>query len=173
MMAYYGMFRIGEIADSDHTILAKNVHAACNKRKMLFVLYSSKMHDQSCKPQKVKIAALNTKELVNHTMGHPVRTNKYQHDKLFCPFELLQNYIHLRGDFKQDSEQFFVLSDHSPLEQSLVRQVLSMALKRIGLNTKLYVFHGFHAGRATDLHKWGVPLEVIKSLGRWKSNTIY
>ena len=44
--AYYGLFRISEIAftGSGHTTLACNVHIAKNKEKFLFVLESSKTH---------------------------------------------------------------------------------------------------------------------------------
>ena len=53
--AYYGLLRIGEIADGPHVILAHNVHIGVNKQKMLFVLCTSKTHNLSDNPQMVKI----------------------------------------------------------------------------------------------------------------------
>ena len=57
---YYGLFRIGGLVCMDgnhkqHTILARNVHVAMNKNKILVILYSSKTHDKDKPPQKVKI----------------------------------------------------------------------------------------------------------------------
>ena len=55
--AYYGLFRVGELALGPHTILAKDVHIGQNKDKILFVLHSSKTHGKGDKPQMVKIEA--------------------------------------------------------------------------------------------------------------------
>ena len=43
-LSYYVMMRIGEIIESPHVLLARNVHIATNKDKMLLILYSSKTH---------------------------------------------------------------------------------------------------------------------------------
>ena len=53
--SYYGLFRIGEVTWSQHVILAKDVHLAENKDKLLIVLYSSKTHGKESLPQLVKI----------------------------------------------------------------------------------------------------------------------
>ena len=60
-IAYYGLFRIGELVQGDHTVKACDVHVAQNKDKVLFLLHSSKTHDESSRPQKIKISALNHK----------------------------------------------------------------------------------------------------------------
>ena len=49
--AYYGMFRVGEITKSPHVLLAKDVHIRENKKKMLFLLHSSKTHSKASLPQ--------------------------------------------------------------------------------------------------------------------------
>ena len=41
---YFGLFRVGEVTAGDHPILAKDVHIAKNKEKMLFILRTSKTH---------------------------------------------------------------------------------------------------------------------------------
>ena len=56
--AYFGMLRITEVAKSQHSILAQNVHIGQNKKKILFVLLSSKPHGHGDKPQKVKISSM-------------------------------------------------------------------------------------------------------------------
>ena len=53
--AYYGMFRIGEIAASQHIIKAKDVHVRMNKNKLMFVLHTSKTHNRSNKHKSLKL----------------------------------------------------------------------------------------------------------------------
>ena len=42
--AYYGMFRVGELTKGSHPVLANDVKSGENKRKMLFILRTSKTH---------------------------------------------------------------------------------------------------------------------------------
>ena len=51
-LCYYGLMRIGEVTLSPHVLKAKDVHKAMNKDRVLLVLYSSKTHDKSLRPQK-------------------------------------------------------------------------------------------------------------------------
>ena len=53
--AYYGLLRIGKIALGLHVIKVTDVHVGVNKKKVLFVLRSSKTHVLGSKPQIVKI----------------------------------------------------------------------------------------------------------------------
>ena len=45
LLAYYGLFRIGELTTGQHPVKAKDVHIGQNKEKMLFILHSSKTHN--------------------------------------------------------------------------------------------------------------------------------
>ena len=54
--AYYGLFRVGEITESEHNISVTDVHIGQNKDKLLFVLRSSKTHGRNNLPQKIKIS---------------------------------------------------------------------------------------------------------------------
>ena len=56
--AYYGLFRIGELADSPHAIKARDVHIGINKNKILFILWTSKTHDLNRHPQSIKISSV-------------------------------------------------------------------------------------------------------------------
>ena len=53
--AYYGLFRVGELAHSDHSVKGCDVHIGTNKNKILFILRSSKTHSKSSEPQIIKI----------------------------------------------------------------------------------------------------------------------
>ena len=54
--AYYGLFKIGELAKGDHTVKACDIYTGENKDKMLFILRSSKTHGAESKPQTIKIS---------------------------------------------------------------------------------------------------------------------
>ena len=153
---YYGLFRIGELTLGNHPVKASDVHIAKNKDKMLFILYTSKTHDKSSRPQKVKIQKITNKDL-----GH------------FCPFHLTQQYLTLRGDFNSYDEQFFVFSDKMPVKSNMVRQVLKDIISNLNLDSSYFGTHGFRAGRACDLLKLGYSIEKIKIISRWKSNAVY
>ena len=80
--AYYSLLRIGEIAKSQHVILARNTHIGENKDKILFILITSKTHGKGDRPQKIKIART------------PIRTHLVRSEP--CPFGLLHKYISIR-----------------------------------------------------------------------------
>ena len=85
-LAYYGLFRVGELTLSDHSIKAKNVHCGENKYKIKVYLYSSKTHGPESYPQKVKIMARDSYH--NTQCGSRRRSHLN-----FCPFQLLRDYI--------------------------------------------------------------------------------
>ena len=57
--AYYGLFRVGELTSSKdgHGVLAKDVQIGFNKKKIMFILRSSKMHNKGARPQMIKISS--------------------------------------------------------------------------------------------------------------------
>ena len=162
---YFGFFRIGELAESQHTMQAKDVQIASNKRKMLFVLRSSKTHGKGNNPQLIKISSSkkdNYKKAIRCSIL-----------KLPCPYQALRDYISLRGPFFNDTDQFFIFADGSNVTQKHLRLCLKMALQNLGFDSSLYTLHGTRAGWASDMAKLRVSVETIKRLGRWKSNGVF
>ena len=170
-MAYFGLFRIGELTSSEHIVKAKDVHIGLNKKKLLFVLHSSKMHDKGSKPQIIKIQAKTSKNC-QHSKLHKECYICVTADRI-CPFQSLQNYLAVRKSRKGTNEQFFVFKDRSPVLQHHFRTILCKLLKFNNFNPQLYSSSGFRSGRASDLLNMGVSIETIKKLGRWKSNAIF
>ena len=157
-LAYYGMFRVGELTLGPHTAKACNVHGG-NKNKILVVLYTSKTHGEETGPQKIKISALTNSS---------VRTKYF-----FCPFKAVIRYMNTRGNYTADDEQFFVFADKSPVRPYHFRNTLRTLLDRLDLDSALYDVHSFRSGCTCDLWKFGYSIEKIKALGRWKSNAVY
>ena len=91
----------------------------------------------------------------------------------FCPFDLVRQFITVCDPFLSFDEPFFVLSDHSAVEQNMLRRILKESIARLGINPDNYNLHSFRIGRTIDLYNYGVSVESIKKLGHWRSNAIY
>ena len=169
LLQYYGLLRIGELAQSPHSLKATNVHESYNSKRLLLVLYSSKTHGQGQQPQKIKIFSNTSIKITdnNNTISH-----RKQSLCKFCPVEWTKRFIQLRGP-TTEGENFLTLRDKSPVSASLLRNTLRNIITEFDLDATLYDTHSFRIGRASDLSKSGVSVEVIKNLGRWKSNAVY
>ena len=158
--AFYGLLRIGEVSAGSHVILARNVHVGQNKNKLLFILETSKTHNKGDKLQMVKITCTPTREGVSP-------------NPLYCPFAITKQYLIHRPAAVTDNEQFFVFSDRMPVTPQHVRKMFAKVLLAAKLNPHAYLFHGLRAGRASGLLKLGLSVEMIKKIGRWKSNAVF
>ena len=165
ILCYYGLFRIGELTYSEHVVKAKDTHIGMNKDKMLFILHSSKTHTKGMKPQEIKITSSETEST------NPSLRSLRKH---FCPFDLAQKYMDMRGNYQNDTDAFFVFKDGNPVHSSHVRKVLRQALDDLDLDSKLYNTHSLRSGRAIDMLKnLGKSIEFVKVAGRWRSNVVY
>ena len=154
---YYGLFRIGEITASPHVVKAKDVHVGMNKKKLMFVLFTSKTHSWAVKPQMIKISAISGQK----------------YDRKLCPYKLLQDYVLVRPKYRRNSEPFFIYKDHTAVSLQNFRKVFRSLLERNSFDPTLYSCHGARAGWASDLLDMGVSVEMIRKIGRWKSNAVY
>ena len=101
---YYGLLRVGELTKGPHTILARNVQIGENKKKILFILETSKTDGKESKPQMVKITQRPIKQEIAKPLTKLTTCN---------PFDLLQQYLAVRPLSCNDSEQFFVFHDNT------------------------------------------------------------
>ena len=171
--AYFGLFRIGELASGSHPIMVTDVSLARNKRKILFVLRSSKMLTPGEKPQTITVSS--TKKINSQTNYWKQKEEKLNRKGInyFCPYQLIRNYLAVRPGYIDPSEPFFVFIDNSPVKPENVRLVLKTLIARCGFNSKYYFFHGLRTGCASDMLKIGISVETIKKLGRWRSNAVF
>ena len=173
--AYFGLFRVGELTTGDHPVLVRDFHIGLNKRKMLFVLRSSKTHGLDTKPQLIKIAASSQRKYhlsMNQQSGSSSQTND-RGLELPCPFMLLWRYLARRTPYKSHTEPFFIFMDGSPVHPLHFRTCLKHSLNLAGFNERNYNTHSLWLGRSCDLYKLGLSVETIKKLGRWKSNIVF
>ena len=160
-LGYYRLMRVGELTQGPHVAKACNVFLGTNKDKLLIILFTSKTHDLSKRPQKIKITA-NKKE----------KSGRYA-SRNFFPFKLFHNYIQLRGAYANNDEQFFVFRDKTPVKPQDARNTLKKAIEIIGLDPKNYNLHSLCIGRTSDLIKFGYSINEVKRMGRWSSNVVY
>ena len=159
---YYGMMRVGEIADGPPCLKVVDIHNATNKFKLQLVLYSSKTHGRGDAPQIIKISSIADKGV------------KTVMDKdCYCPFKIISRYVAIRDDFELESEPFFIFRDGNPLKARHVHNILQLTITMIGLDSYMYDTHSLRIGRASDLMKMGTTVDSIKSIGRWRSNAVY
>ena len=170
-VTYYRLFRIGEVTQSEHVVTVTDVHIADNKRKMLFVLRSSKTHCNRTPPQTIKISS-NRKNL-RKTMTADLTIHGRNEIWNYCPYMLLRDYLAKRQKYQNVHEQFFVFSDRSAVQSQHFRQTLKVILQLAGFDHRLYSTHSLRSGRSLDLMKLGFSVETIKKMGRWKSNSVY
>ena len=159
-MAYFGLFRVGELTTGSHPVMVGDVHIGENKNKFLFILRTSKTHGHSVKPQRVKISSVG--------MG-----NSNRKALEWCPFRLLQEFMRWRPQYTSCFEPFFVFRDGTPVAPHHMRSVLKIMIDECNIDSKLYSIHSLRTGRALDLLKIGLSVETIKKLGRWESNAVF
>ena len=131
--AYFGLFWIGEITQSSCG-KSKGCHIGLNKKKLMFVLHTSKTHGLGAKPQIMKITSINRS------------TNKTKARDKNCPFTLLQNYLKLQKKYLTCEEQFFVFRDRSPVQSTHFRKMLSKLIAFCNLNPRCYSSHSLRSG---------------------------
>ena len=171
-MVYFRLFRIAELMSGANTVLARDIHIGFNKRKFLFILRTSKTHWKNARPQTVKITSCKAIRKHEASAGHH-HTDRIKSTNVTCPYQLLRNYLLIRGPYVSESEPFFILSDRSPVMPEHMRKCLHLVLKSAGFRDELYTVHSLRIGWALDLLKLGLSVETIKKIGHWKSNAVF
>ena len=87
-------------------------------------------------------------------------------DSMLCPVAALLSYLVLRG---RGEGPLFKFKDGRALSRPRLVSELRKALAEAGLKPENYAGHSFRIGAATTAAACGIPVEVIKTLGRWKS----
>ena len=152
-LGYYDLFHIGELAISPRVMKYKDVMVVKNKQKLLIVLRSSKTQWINEPPQTVKIDSIG---------------NEY------CPYGLVIQYKKAHGVPPRGiNEPFFIFRDSTPVKPQQFRTVLRKSIYALNLDGSLYDTHSLRTGCATDLFDNGTNFEIIKKLGRWKSDSVY
>ena len=87
-------------------------------------------------------------------------------ESALCPVAALLAYLALHG---KGHGPLFRFKDGRPLTRPRLVTAIRTALEAAGFNPGDFAGHSFRIGAATTAAACGVPVDVIKTLGRWKS----
>ncbi|MBV2113375.1 MAG: tyrosine-type recombinase/integrase [Candidatus Thiodiazotropha sp. (ex Ctena orbiculata)] len=148
-IAYYGLFRVGELVFTNHR---QSGHP---------LQYNDIGIASGCLTVHIGISKTNQ-------YGKPIYINIPSiQNKFICPVVAVQQYLQFRGSFPGN---LFCHASQLPLSRYQFCAVLSKAISYAGLSSHHYKSHSFRIGRATSLAIAGVTSAEIKKLGRWKSH---
>jgi len=95
----------------------------------------------------------------------------FKTDKNICPYKQLTRYIDYRQRCgAQGEHSLFVDENGEPLTRTVFVAKLKTALSLLGFDSNKYSGHSFRIGAATSCNSNLVQDNMIKTLGRWKSD---
>lgn len=100
----------------------------------------------------------------------------YIPDSALCPTTAIINAFRFTSSFSTASSQAFNWVDDSRVLHNFTYSPfiskLRLHLSSLGFDPTLYAGHSFRRGGASFAYQSGVPIELIKALGDWRSDTI-
>lgn len=153
LTAYYGLLRVSEIVftsqiQADRPLQSSDVQIVESPLALVISIRVSKTN-QAGAPTVLRIPAASNPSL--------------------CCVRAVKHYLGIRPPH---ARYFFCHASGAPLTRSQFSGILTKAILAIGLPTQLYSSHSFRIGRASDLAAKGVSSDIIKKLGRWRSDTV-
>ena len=154
LLAFYGFFRIGELAAKS----ADCTNSVLRLQDLKFLM----QHGQ---PQMIKIIITTFK---HNTDSKPFEILIEREDTLpYCPVQALVDYCKLRGALPGT---LFCRPNLAPITVYQFNTELSRCLQFCGLDTRRFKGHSFRIGAASLAAGKGFSDAQIRTLGRWKSD---
>ncbi|XP_061185480.1 uncharacterized protein LOC133193532 [Saccostrea echinata] len=148
-LAFFGFLRVGEF-----TVGPRNSNTALLKNDLI-IHESSSYLEVNLRRSKTDQYGKGT-QLIIPAIGGP-----------YCPLLLMQHYLQQRPNI---SGQLFCHFGGKPLTRYQFNSILTKCLSRLSISGCNYKSHSFRIGAATYFHSQGVDDEIIRLLGRWKSD---
>ena len=86
-----------------------------------------------------------------------------------CPVQITKHFLHLRKHAHK-SDAIFRLRDGSLLTRPRLQAIIRNTLHSLKLPAELFGTHSLRIGSATAAAEAGIPMKIIKAMGRWSSN---
>lgn len=153
LTAFYGFFRIGELA----------ARSACHTTvisydNIRFLASGGKIHS-------IKITVTHFKHNTSNRIFDIVIPG--DEPSPFCPVKFILLYCNLRGN---KPGPLFCHADNTPITVNQFNTELRRCLNFCGLNAQRYKSHSFRIGAACLAADKGFSDAQIRALGRWKSD---
>jgi len=148
--AFYAFLRVGEMTVTP------------NNSSFLSINNLAKLVNADNCVISLKITFRNFK----HSYNQPPVSVIIQRGSSFCPVQIILDYLQCRGN---SPGPLFTMGG-LPVTRQYFCGLLTMAIKRCGLNPARYKGHSFRIGAASHAADRGMSDAQIRALGRWKSN---
>lgn len=145
-LAFFGALRVSEFT-------APNARSVAPLAFADIVLFSDSV--------RLRISRSKTDQ---YGRGTWLSISSIQHD--CCPVRLLRSFVAVRPH----SDSFLSHRDGSPVTRYQFGAVFKKCLLAVGLPPSDFGTHSFRIGAATVADASGLPDDVVKRLGRWKSD---
>lgn len=152
LVAFYGLFRVGEIAYS-----TKGSYNMVLRENLSFVYNQSQVHT-------LHITLKSYKHSAGKTASVPVSR---QNDSRLCPVRAMLNYLRKTS---HTSGFLFIHQSGSPVTTSFFRSILKSCVTACNLDPSRYTSHSFRIGGATLALDNNMSILNIQRLGRWRSS---
>ena len=150
LLAYYGLMRVSELVNTSKLQISRHIQLGdltFGSDGVMIVTIRESKTCQRGQPVHLKIPCIIDAEV--------------------CPVCMLRKYVDMRS--KQPGS-LFVHANNKPLTRSQFAGVLAKTLQQTPYRSEHVRTHSFRIGRASELASKGVDIEVIKKMGRWKSD---
>ena len=149
-LAYYGLLRVSEVTfasvlQADRPLKLRDI--SFNRDAAVLLTIRMAKNNQRGQPTIIKIPCMP--------------------DDSMCPVCLLRSYLKLRSN---QPGQLFIHGNGKPLTRSQFSSVLDKAVRGSEFKHEHIKSHSFRIGRASELASLGVDSDIIKTMGRWKSD---
>ena len=153
--AYFGLLRVSEFTtpSPDYTNPSRDL------------MLSDVSLDSHTSPQKVRHTMKQSKT-DQFKQGTYVYLGKTDHR--VCPVMALVQYLAKRGG---KPGPLFMLPNNKSLTRKTFCAALNKAFQELEMNPRTYNTHSFRIGAATSVKQAGISDSLLKTLGKWKSNT--
>ena len=151
LVSYFGLMRVSEVVftnqlHEDRPLFNSDIQVMKGSKALRITIRFSKTNQRG-PPTTLRIPASG--------------------DPTLCIVAAVLDYIRYRP---MGPKYFFCHANGYPLTRSQFSGVLAKTMRSLGLPTQIYTAHSFRIGRASVLAAQGISNEVIKRLGRWKSD---
>ena len=151
-LMFYAFLRIGEVAVDKNTELTN-----------LIQIDDLQLFQSNGKHTSMSVTFRHFK----HHLGKLMTLKITARQGITCPVAAMAAYLSLRGN---STGPLFLLSNGRPLTKYYFSRYFKATLLQCRLDPSLYKSHSFRIGAATACAQKGIPFDVIRRLGRWKSD---
>lgn len=155
LLSFFGFMRVGEF-----TVTSKNGDASHTLARDDITM--------GYEPQVFMEATIRFSKTDQH--GESVSLHFTKGNEVFlCPVQAMDEYLKVRPAIRGP---LFIHFGGDPLTRYQFDSMLKKGIRMMGLSPTNFSPHSFRIGAATSAAINGIPMDMIKSMGRWQSSAV-